>query len=109
MRRDESSEKLIDLLDNFIVICKKQCDRNENRYLLSFLNKSRSKMLHQQQNAIDEARTIYQNVNTICLASHIKLTADEQKILKEINTLSTKKGIWGGLNTLNTTNTWPGV
>lgn len=105
----KNKEELVNLLNSFIAECQKQKQREENQYLLDFLTKAQEKLSHNQQNSVDEARTIYQNVNTICLASHIKLTDNESKILKEINELSAGQGIWSNMNALNTVNTWPGI
>ncbi|ECB9704795.1 bacteriocin immunity protein [Listeria monocytogenes] len=51
-----------------------------------------------------EARSVYQNIHTLCL---IHLNPEEANVLKEIEKIALSKGFWGGMNTLNVTNQFP--
>ena len=83
-------------------------DRKGNEYLLEQLEVALDKLEHNVQDEIDEARATYKNINTICFANHLHLEKDEEALLEKIKEVSMSNGWLGGLNSWNTTNTWPG-
>ncbi|KRL54371.1 bacteriocin immunity protein [Furfurilactobacillus rossiae] len=80
---------------------------NNRQHLLEIIDQSSEKLAHQQQTPQNEARSVYQNINTMCLADHLKLTADEGAALRKIGDAAQPKSAWQGLNNFNTVNTWP--
>ncbi|MBC1455811.1 bacteriocin immunity protein [Listeria welshimeri] len=54
-----------------------------------------------------EARSVYQNIHTLCFVEKIHLNPEEANVLKEIEKIALSKGFWGGMNTLNVTNQFP--
>ncbi|MYV17200.1 bacteriocin immunity protein [Furfurilactobacillus milii] len=80
---------------------------NNRQHLLEIIDQSIEKLSHQQQTPQNEARSVYQNINTMCLADHLKLTANEGSALKKISDAAQPKSAWQGLNSFNTANTWP--
>ena len=100
--------ELAQVLNDFISLAKTHYDRKGNEYLLEQLEGALDKTNHNFQDAVNEARTTYQNVNTICLVNHLHLEKDEETLLEKIKEISMSKGWLGGLNSWNTTNTWLG-
>lgn len=100
--------ELAQVLNDFISLAKTHYDRKGNEYLLEQLEIALDKTNNNVQDAVNEARTTYQNVNTICLVNHLHLEKDEEVLLEKIKEISMSKGWLGGLNSWNTTNTWPG-
>lgn len=100
--------ELAQVLNDFISLAKTHYDRKGNEYLLEQLEGALDKTKHNVQDAVNEARTTYQNVNTICLVNHLHLEKDEEGLLEKIKKISMSQGWLGGLNSWNTTNTWPG-
>lgn len=100
--------ELAQVLNDFISLAKTHYDRKGNEYLLEQLEIALDKTNNNVQDAVNEARTIYQNVNTFCLVNHLHLEKDEEALLEKIKEISMSKGWLGGLNSWNTTNTWPG-
>lgn len=100
--------ELAQVLNDFISLAKTHYDRKGNEYLLEQLEIALDKTNNNVQDAVNEARTTYQNVNTFCLVNHLHLEKDEEAILEKIKEISMSKGWLGGLNSWNTTNTWPG-
>ncbi|EAC3746614.1 bacteriocin immunity protein [Listeria monocytogenes] len=54
-----------------------------------------------------EARSVYQNIHTLCFVEKIHLNPEEANVFKEIEKIALSKGFWGGMNTLNVTNQFP--
>ena len=108
MSEKNKKQQLTELLLKLTEITTAQSDRPNNQYLIGLLKKATDKMRANQQNAITEARTIYQNANTVCLVNKINLTTEEKELLEKINQLAQFSGILGGINFFNTTNTWLG-
>ena len=100
--------ELAQVLNDFISLAKTHYDRKRNEYLLEQLEIALDKTNNNVQDAVNEARTTYQNVNTFCLVNHLHLEKDEEALLEKIKEISMSKGWLGGLNSWNTTNTWPG-
>lgn len=101
--------ELAQVLNDFISLAKTHYDRKGNEYLLEQLEIALDKTTNNNvQDAVNEARTTYQNVNTFCLVNHLHLEKDEEALLEKIKEISMSKGWLGGLNSWNTTNTWPG-
>lgn len=100
--------ELAQILNDFISLAKTHYDRKGNEYLLEQLEIALDKTNNNVQDAVNEARTTYQNVNTFCLVNHLHLEKDEEALLEKIKEISMSKGWLGGLNSWNTTNTWPG-
>ncbi|WP_270253798.1 bacteriocin immunity protein [Lactobacillus johnsonii] len=100
--------ELAQVLNDFISLAKTHYDRKGNEYLLEQLEIALDKTNNNVQDAVNEARTTYQNVNTICLVNHLHLEKDEEALLEKIKEISMSKGWLGGLNSWNTTNSWPG-
>lgn len=100
--------ELAQVLNDFISLAKTHYDRKGNEYLLEQLEIALDKTNNNVQDAVNEARTTYQNVNTICLVNHLHLEKDEEVLLEKIKEISMSKGWLGGLNSWNTTNTWSG-
>ena len=100
--------ELAQVLNDFILLAKTHYDRKGNEYLLEQLEIALDKTNNNVQDAVNEARTTYQNVNTFCLVNHLHLEKDEEALLEKIKEISMSKGWLGGLNSWNTTNTWPG-
>lgn len=100
--------ELAQVLNDFISLAKTHYDRKGNEYLLEQLEIALDKTNNNVQDAVNEARTTYQNVNTFCLVNHLHLEKDEEALLEKIKEISMSKGWLGGLNSWNTTNTWPG-
>ena len=100
--------ELAQVLNDFISLAKTHYDRKGNEYLLEQLEIALDKTNNNVQDAVNEARTTYQNVNTICLVNHLHLEKDEVALLEKSKEISMSKGWLGGLNSWNTTNTWPG-
>lgn len=100
--------ELAQVLNDFISLAKTHYDRKGNEYLLEQLEIALDKTNNNVQDAVNEARTTYQNVNTFCLVNHLHLEKDEAALLEKIKEISMSKGWLGGLNSWNTTNTWPG-
>ena len=100
--------ELAQVLNDFISLAKTHYDRKGNEYLLDQLEIALDKTNNNVQDAVNEARTTYQNVNTFCLVNHLHLEKDEEALLEKIKEISMSKGWLGGLNSWNTTNTWPG-
>lgn len=100
--------ELKQVLNDFIALAKTHYDRKGNEYLLEQLEVALDKLEHNVQDEVDEARATYQNINTICLTNHLRLETDEEALLEKIKKISMSKGWLGGLNSWNTTNTWPG-
>ncbi len=100
--------ELAQVLNDFISLAKTHYDRKGNEYLLEQLEGALDKTKHNVQDAVNEARTTYQNVNTIYLVNHLHLEKDEEALLEKIKEISMSKGWLGGLNSWNTANTWPG-
>ena len=99
---------LAQVLNDFISLAKTHYDRKGNECLLEQLEIALDKTNNNVQDAVNEARTTYQNVNTFCLVNHLHLEKDEEALLEKIKEISMSKGWLGGLNSWNTTNTWPG-
>ncbi|MFQ4155481.1 bacteriocin immunity protein [Pediococcus pentosaceus] len=108
MSEKNRKQQLTALLQKLTEITTAQSDRPNNQYLIDLLKKATDKMRANQQNAITEARTVYQNTNTVCLVNKISLTTKEKALLEKINQLAQSSGILGGINSFNTTNTWLG-
>lgn len=100
--------ELAQVLNDFISLAKTHYDRKGNEYLLEQLEIALDKTNNNVQDAVNEARTTYQNVNTFCLVNHLHLEKDEEALLEKIKEISMSKGWLGGLNSWNTTNTWTG-
>ena len=100
--------ELAQVLNDFISLAKTHYDRKGNEYLLEQLEIALDKTNNNVQDAVNEARTTYQNVNTFCLVNHLHLEKDEEALLEKIKEISMSKGWLGGLNSWNTTNTWAG-
>ena len=100
--------ELAQVLNDFISLAKTHYDRKGNECLLEQLEIALDKPNNNVQDAVNEARTTYQNVNTFCLVNHLHLEKDEEALLEKIKEISMSKGWLGGLNSWNTTNTWPG-
>ena len=100
--------ELAQVLNDFISLAKTHYDRKGNEYLLEQLEIALDKTNNNVQDAVNEARTTYQNVNTFCLVNHLHLEKDGEALLEKIKEISMSKGWLGGLNSWNTTNTWPG-
>ena len=100
--------ELAQVLNDFISLAKTHYDRKGNEYLLEQLEIALDRTNNNVQDAVNEARTTYQNVNTFCLVNHLHLEKDEEALLEKIKEISMSKGWLGGLNSWNTTNTWPG-
>ncbi|WP_258561990.1 bacteriocin immunity protein [Lactobacillus johnsonii] len=100
--------ELAQVLNDFISLAKTHYDRKGNEYLLEQLEIALDKTNNNVQDAVNEARTTYQNVNTFCLVNHLYLEKDEEALLEKIKEISMSKGWLGGLNSWNTTNTWSG-
>lgn len=100
--------ELAQVLNDFISLAKTHYDRKGNECLLEQLEIALDKTNNNVQDAVNEARTTYQNVNTFCLVNHLHLEKDEEALLEKIKEISMSKGWLGGLNSWNTTNTWPG-
>lgn len=100
--------ELAQVLNDFISLAKTHYDRKGNECLLEQLEIALDKTNNNVQDAVNEARTTYQNVNTFCLVNHLHLEKDEEALLEKIKEISMGKGWLGGLNSWNTTNTWPG-
>lgn len=96
------------VLNKFISIAKNHYERKGNEYLLEQLEIALDKINQNSRDVVDEARATYQNVNTICLVNHLHLDKKEEELLEKIKEISMSKGWIGGLNSWNTTNTWPG-
>ena len=76
--------ELEQVLNDFISLAKTYYDRKGNEYLLEQLEVALDKLEHNVQDDIEEA------------------------LLEKIKEISMSKGWIGGLNSWNTTNTWPG-
>lgn len=100
--------ELAQVLNDFISLAKTHYDRKGNECLLEQLEIALDKTNNNVQDAVNEARTTYQNVNTFCLVNHLHLEKDEEALLEKIKEISMSKGWLGGLNSWNTTDTWPG-
>lgn len=74
--------ELKQVLNDFIALAKTHYDRKGNEYLLEQLEVALDKLEHNVQ--------------------------DEVALLEKIKKISMSKGWLGGLNSWNTTNTWPG-
>ena len=68
--------ELAQVLNDFISLAKTHYDRKGNEYLLEQLEIALDKTNNNVQDAVNEARTTYQNVNTICLVKHLHLEKD---------------------------------
>lgn len=90
--------ELAQVLNDFISLAKTHYDRKGNEYLLEQLEIALDKTNNNVQDAVNEARTTYQNVNTICLVNHLHLEKDEEVLLEKIKEISMSKGWLGGLN-----------
>lgn len=77
-------------------------------YIRSTLLIGKEKVEKNIQDPIDEARTLYQNINTICLVEKVRLNPKAQKALDDLNALSMRKGLFANLNAWNTINTFGG-
>lgn len=77
-------------------------------YVREALLKGKEKVEKNVQDPIDEARTLYQNINTICLVEKIKLNPEAQEALDDLKSFSMRRGIFGNLNAWNTINTFGG-
>ena len=75
--------ELAQVLNDFISLAKTHYDRKGNEYLLEQLEGALDKTKHNVQDAVNEARTTYQNVNTICLVNHLHLEKDEEALLEK--------------------------
>ena len=96
--------ELAQVLNDFISLAKTHYDRKGNEYLLEQLEIALDKTNNNVQDAVNEARTTYQNVNTFCLVNHLHLEKDEEALLEKIKEISMGKCWLGGLNSWNTTN-----
>ncbi|MBF7108743.1 bacteriocin immunity protein [Pediococcus pentosaceus] len=108
MSEKNRKQQLTELLIKLSEITSAQSTRPNNQYLIDLLKKATDKIAANQQNAITEARTVYQNANTICLVNKISLTSKEKALLEKINQLAQSSGVLGGINAFNAVNTWPG-
>lgn len=108
MSEKEKKKQLTTLLTKLTEITTAQANRTNNQYLVDLLKKASHKLQSNQQNAITEARTVYQNANTICFVNKISLTPEEKGLLEKINKLAQSSGALGVLNSFNATNTWLG-
>lgn len=108
MSEKNKKQQLTALLLKLTEITTEQSDRPNNQYLIDLLKKATDKMQANQQNAITEARTVYQNTNTVCLVNKISLTTEEKALLEKIDQLARSSGVLGGINSFNATNTWFG-
>ena len=83
--------ELAQVLNDFISLAKTHYDRKGNEYLLE-----------QLEGALDKTK------HNVCLVNHLHLEKDEEALLEKIKEISMSQGWLGGLNSWNTTNTWPG-
>ena len=86
--------ELAQVLNDFISLAKTHYDRKGNEYLLEQLEIALDKTNNNVQDAVNEARTTYQNVNTFCLVNHLHLEKDEEALLEKIKEISMSKGCW---------------
>ena len=100
--------ELAQVLNDFISLAKTHYDRKGNEYLLEQLEIALDKTNNSVQDAVNGARRTYQNVSTFYLVNNRHLDKDEEALLEKIKEISMSKGWLGGLNSWNTTNTWPG-
>ncbi len=80
---------------------------NDRQHLLSIIDSASEKLNHKNQTPQNEARAVYQNISTMCLADHIKLTPAEGDAIKKIGAAAQPKSALQGMNIFNTANTWP--
>ncbi len=84
--------ELAQVLNDFISLAKTHYDRKGNECLLEQLEIALDKTNNNVQDAVNEARTTYQNVNTFCLVNHLHLEKDEEALLEKIKEISMSKG-----------------
>lgn len=109
MKKKEDEQTAISLFDTFKrLILEKSLQDNMYCQIIEVLNLAIKRVANESQTPQLEARSVFQNIHTICFVDKIKLNAEEADVLKKIDQFSHSKGIWGEMNTLNISNMWPG-
>lgn len=103
VNKEKLHANLLSLVEMFIKIAKEE---KQNTYLINFLIKAKNELEHYSDEPY-QAKKVYQNINTLILVNKITLTKKEKEILTAIYKISISNGWVGGLNTWNTTNSWP--
>lgn len=104
-KKDEQTAiGLFNTLKNLLL--EESSDDNRYSHILDTLNLAIERVAKGKQTPELEARSVFQNICTICLVDKIKLNSEEADVLHKIDQLSHSKGIWGEMNTLNISNMW---
>lgn len=107
MKKKKDEQKLISLFDEFkSLIFEKTSQDKRYSQIIDLLNLATKRVISGAQTPHLQARSVFQNVHTICLVDKIKLSPKEADILKKIDQFSHSKGILGEMNTLNISNMW---
>ncbi|URZ18693.1 bacteriocin immunity protein [Clostridium felsineum] len=107
MKNKKDEQVAINLFDTFKNLISEK-SLQDDRYLriLEILNRAIERVAKGSQTPHLEARSVFQNISTICFVDKIKLTLEEAEDFKKIDKFSHSKGIWGEMNTLNISNMW---
>lgn len=107
MKKKKDEQTAISLFDIFKrLIFEKSSQDNRYSQILDVLNYAIERVAKGNQTPQLEARSVFQNISTICFVDKIKLNSEEADALQKINHFSHSKGIWGEMNTLNISNMW---
>lgn len=108
MKKKKDEQIAISLFHTFKrLILQKSSQDNKYSQILDVLTLAIERVTNGNQTPELEARSVFQNICTICFVDKINLNAKEADVLKKIDHFSHSKGNWGGMNTLNIVNMWP--
>lgn len=108
-KKKKDEQIAINLFDTFRkLILEKSSQDNRYSQIIDFLNLAIKRVAKGSQTPQLEARSVFQNISTMCFVDKIKLNAEEADVLRQIDKFSHSKGIWGEMNTLNISNMWFG-
>lgn len=107
MKIGKDEQTAISLFNNLKnLLLKKSSQDNSYSHILDILSLAIDRVAKGSQTPQLEARSVFQNISTVCLVDKIKLNSEEADILQKIGHFSHSKGIWGEMNTLNISNMW---
>ena len=102
-----NKQKALALFTNLkTLLLPQKTDNSGYDQIIAVLDRSIDRVSKDSQTPENEARAVYQNIYKIALVEKTKFEPTTVTALKAIETFSLSGGVWGGMNTLNTANTW---
>lgn len=109
MEKKKDEEKIVSLFNEFKEVILKNNSQDKRYFqIIDRLNFAIKRVMSGAQIPTLQARSVFQNVCTICFVDKIKLSSEEADVLKKIDEFSHSKGILGEMNTFCASNQWCG-